>query len=263
MAKSPAKTFRATLEPSGMGLSSTFAILPFDIARAWPGLKVRRVMGEINGFSFRTALFPTPRGFGFIVNKKMLAGAGARQGDRVEIRLEPDLEKRKEPIPDELLRAMKGAPGLKKWFEKLPPGHQRWIAQTIAEPKSAASRQKRAEDTAERLYLTMEGEKETPPILRAAFQRQPLAEAGWKALTPVQRRTYLFGIFSCRSVEVREKRVRQAIEVALARLRRNEDAGRFPRPGEETRPGWRAGRDDPDSDGPGWDDAGDWECKDL
>src|SRR5581483_5677673 len=96
MPKSAAKTFRTTLEPSGMGLQSSFAFLPFDIAKAWPGLRVRRVKGEINGFSFQTALFPTTRGHGFFVNRKMLAGAGARRGDQVEICLEPDVEERKE-----------------------------------------------------------------------------------------------------------------------------------------------------------------------
>jgi uncharacterized protein YdeI (YjbR/CyaY-like superfamily) len=247
MPKSIAKTFRATLEPSGMGLQSSFAILPFNIARAWPELKVRRVKGEINGFAFRTALFPTPRGHGFIVNKKMLAAAGMRQGDRVQIRLEPDLDERQETMPEELVRAMRGAASLCKWFEKLPPGHRRWIAQLITEPKSAASRQKRAEETAERLYLTMEGEKEPPPILRAAFLRQPLAEAGWKALTPVQRRNHLFMIFGCRSAEAREKRVHAAIENALARARH--ETGQ-PRPGsvDERTP---MGRE--------WDDVGDWE----
>jgi uncharacterized protein YdeI (YjbR/CyaY-like superfamily) len=221
MTKPAAKTFRATLEPSGMGLRSTFAILPFDIEKAWPGLRVRRVMGEINGFGFRTALFPTPRGHGFIVNRQMLAGAGVRQGERVAIRVEPDLEERKEAMPEELVRAMKGAGGLRKWFEKLPPGHKRWIGRAIAEPKSAASRMKRAEEMAERLYLTMEGEKDTPPILRAAFQRQPLAESGWKAMTPVQRRSHLFLIFGCRSSEAREKRVRAAIEDSLIRAHRD------------------------------------------
>ncbi len=180
-----------------------------------------RGKGEINGFAFRTALFPTPRGHGFIVNKKMLAGAGERQGDRVEIRLEPDLEERQETMPEELVRAMRGAAGLRKWFDKLPAGHRRWIAQIITEPKSAASRQKRAEETAERLYLTMEGEKELPPILRAAFLRQPLAETGWKAMTAVQRRGHLFQIFGCRSAEARERRVQAAIEDALARTRRD------------------------------------------
>lgn len=220
MAPTKLKTFRTTLLPSGMGLRSSFALLPFDIRKTWPAHTGRRVKGEINGFAFQTSLFPTPRGYGFIVNRKMLAGAGARQGDKVEIRIEPDLEQRKEIIPEELLRAMRGAPEVRKWFGKLPPAHQRWIAHSIAEPKSAASRQKRADDTAERLYLTMEGEKETPPILRAAFQRQPLAEAGWKALTPIQRRNHLFMIFGCRSADAREKRLRATIEDALAKARR-------------------------------------------
>jgi uncharacterized protein YdeI (YjbR/CyaY-like superfamily) len=224
MAKSFAKTFHATLEPSGMGLQSSFAFLPFDIGKTWPGLRVRRVKGEINGLAFRTALFPTPRGHGFFVNKKMLAGAGARQGDRAEIRIEPDLEQRREAMPEELAHAMRGAAGLRKWFEKLPQGHRRWIAQIITEPKSAASRQKRAEEMAERLYLTMEGGTETPPVLRAAFQRYPLAEAGWKALTAVQRRNHLFMIFGCRSAEAREKRVQAAMEMALAKVRGNSNA---------------------------------------
>jgi uncharacterized protein YdeI (YjbR/CyaY-like superfamily) len=242
MAATSPKSFHATLEPSGMGLLSTVAILPFKIERAWPGLRVRRVKGEINGFAFRTALFPTPRGHGFIVNKKMLAGAGAKQGDRAAIRLEPDLEVRKEAAPEELLRAMRGARALRKWFEKLPPGHKRWIAQLVTEPKSPASRQKRAEETAERLYLTMEGEKETPPILRVAFQRHPLAENGWKAMTPVQRRNHLFQIFGCRSAEAREKRLRAAIEDSLERGGRDsgEKSGRLRGARKEIRPEWDA-----------------------
>jgi uncharacterized protein YdeI (YjbR/CyaY-like superfamily) len=220
------------------------------------------VKGEINGFAFQTALFPTPKGHGFFVNKRMLAGAELRQGDRAEIRLEPDLAERTEIMPEELLRAMRGAPGLRMWFEKLPPGHRRWFAQQVTEPKTAASRQKRAEETAERLYLTMEGEKEIPPILRAAFQRQPLAEAGWKALTPIQRRTYLFGIFNCRSIEIREKRLRQAIEFALTRVRRKEDAKGSATRIEKTRPGRAGKRDDSELDDPGnW--AVEWDCKDL
>lgn len=219
MSRSDAKTFRAVVGPSGMGLRSSFALLPFDIAKAWPGLRVRRIKGEINGFGFRTALFATAEGHGFVVNKKMLAGAGARQGDRVTIRLEPDLEARTEEAPEELVRAMRGAPELRKWFEKLPPGHRRWIAHSIGEPKSAASRQKRAEDMVERLYLTMEGEKEPPPVLRAAFQAQPLAQQGWMAMTPVQRRNHLFTMFGYRSPQARQKRVEAAIEDAVAKGR--------------------------------------------
>src|SRR5215472_1796655 len=92
------KTFRALLEPDGTRLRWTIARVPFDIAKAWPERKGRRVRGTVNGFAFRSSLFPDsnpPAGGGkhfLLVNKKMQAGAGARRGDRVRIVLEQDLE---------------------------------------------------------------------------------------------------------------------------------------------------------------------------
>lgn len=212
-----AKTFRALLEPDGTRLKWTIARVPFDIAKAWPVRKGRRVRGEINGFPFRTSLFPDPRGSGqiLLVNKKMQAGAGARQGDRVAIRLEPDLEEREAAIPAELARELKSEPGLRKWFDAMSPSMRREIGKWAGEPKSAASRQKRAEQMAERLLLAMEGEQETPPILRLAFQREPMAEAGWKAMTAAQRRGHLLGIFYYRTADARGRRAGQAVAEAM------------------------------------------------
>ncbi len=214
-----AKTFRALLEPDGTRLRWTVARIPFDIKKAWPQRRGLRVRGTVNGFAFRTALFPDPRGAGHIllVNKKMQAGAGARQGERVAIVLEPDLEERETLLPEELVRALKGVAGLRRWFDHLTPARRREIGKYVADPKSAASRMKRAEEMAERMALTMEGESEPPPILRAAFQRKPLAEAGWRALTPAQRRNHLLGIFYYRTAEAREKRTQEAIADALRR----------------------------------------------
>lgn len=217
MRSAAAKTFRAVLEPDGTRLRWTVARVPFDIAKAWPVRQGRRVRGEINGFPFRTSLFPDPRGSGqiLLVNKKMQAGAGARQGDRVNIQLEPDLEARETMIPSELARLLKSEPGLRKWFDAISPSYRREIGKWVAEPKSPASRQKRAEQMAERMLLAMDGERETPPILRLAFQREPLAEAGWKAMTPTQRRGHLLGIFYYRTAEARERRAGQAIAEAM------------------------------------------------
>jgi hypothetical protein len=67
----------------------------------------------------------------------------------------------------------------------------------------------------ERLFLAMEGEAEPPPILRAAFQRQPVARIGWDAMTRIKRRNHLLGIFYYQTAEARERRVRAAIEDAL------------------------------------------------
>jgi hypothetical protein len=90
----------------------------------------------------------------------------------------------------------------------------------ICEPKSAEARERRAEQWAERLMLAMEGELETPPILRAAFRGQPQAEAGWKLISLNQRRIYLLTIFSSSSPEARARRVQDAVAHALRTAKR-------------------------------------------
>jgi hypothetical protein len=195
MSPSTAKTFTAVLEPLRNDLGWVIARIPFDVEKAWPERRRLRVRGEIDGFAFRTSLFAASDGQGhfLLVNKKMQAGAKATVGERVRIRLEPDLEERAVVTPPELERALKEDRRLPKWFAKLSDSMRREIGAWVNEPKSAASRQKRAEGMAERLLLTLEGETEAPPILQAAFQWQPLARKGWEAMTPVQRRRHLLG----------------------------------------------------------------------
>jgi uncharacterized protein YdeI (YjbR/CyaY-like superfamily) len=215
--KSPVKAFRAVLEPISNGLGWIVARIPFDIAKAWPKRRGTRVRGEINGFPFRTALFPYPGGDDkmLLVNKRMQKGANARPGSTVEIRLEPDFEERPALMPAELDRALKGDRRLRKWFDGLGEYTRRMLCAMVAEAKSPEIRQKRAEEMAERLLLTLEGELETPPILRTAFQRQPLAEAGWKGMTEAQRRGHLLGIFYYRTAAGRENRAAKAVDEAL------------------------------------------------
>jgi uncharacterized protein YdeI (YjbR/CyaY-like superfamily) len=211
------KTFTALLEPDGTRLRWVIARIPFDIARAWPMRKGRRVRGTIEGFAFRTSLFPYPRGEGHVllVNRTMQVAAGARVGSKVRISLEPDLEEREVMIPAEMERELKADRSLKRWFEQLSPSMRREIGKWVAEPKSAESRQKRALKMAERLLLAMEGETDPPPVLRAAFQRQPLARTGWEALTSTQRRNHLLGIFYYETAAGRERRAGKAIADAL------------------------------------------------
>ncbi len=78
-----------------------------------------RVRGEIEGFAFRTTLFPSPRRSGhyLLVNKKMQAAARVRMGEKARIWLEPDLEEREILLPEELKRELRADRGLRKWFE--------------------------------------------------------------------------------------------------------------------------------------------------
>jgi len=214
---SPRKSFTALLEPDGTALKWVIARVPFDIAKAWPVRNGRRVRGEIAGFAFRTSLFPDPRrgGHFLLVNKKMQTAAGARVGLRVRIWLEPDLAERPVLLPPELTRALNADRQLRRLFDSMSPSMRREIGKWAGEPKSPASRQKRAEKMAERLMHALEGEHDPPPILRALFLRHPGARDGWFALTPNQRRGHLLGIFYYETAEARERRAVKAIQAAL------------------------------------------------
>jgi uncharacterized protein YdeI (YjbR/CyaY-like superfamily) len=227
MSASNLKSFRAVLEPTGNDLHWVIARVPFDPAEAWPIRQGRRVRGEINGFAFRTSLFPKSGGkkHVLLINKKMQAEAHARPGDTAQFRLEPDLEEREAIVPAELAKALKAERGLRRYFDAMSPSMRRDIGRWVGEPKSTETRTKRAEQLAERLLLAMEGEQEPPPILRAAFQRQPAARLGWEAMTPIKRRNHLLAIFYYQTAEGRERRLRTAIEDALKAAKRIEAGG--------------------------------------
>ncbi len=229
MSPSAKRKFTARLESDGTALKWVVARVPFDIEKAWPERRRLRVRGEISslgsktdGFAFRTSLFPARGGKGHVVlvNKKMQRAAGARQGDTVRMVLEPDFEEREAVMPRELERALKADRQLRKWFDGLSEYTRRTFCVLVDEAKSAEARTRMAERITERLLLAMEGELETPPILRAAFARQPRAEAGWKAMTATQRRGHLLGIFYYESGDARERRAAKAIEDALRRARK-------------------------------------------
>jgi len=216
-----ARSFAAVLEPLQNGLGWVIARVPFDIAKAWPVRRGTRVRGQIEGIAFRTSLMSAAEGKGhfILVNKKMQAAARARVGSKVKISLEPDLEERVAELPPELARALKGDRVLRKWFDGLSNSMRRWFGDQVSAAKSAEAREVRAERIAEWLMLTMEGEldpKDPPPVLKAAFQRQPRAQAGWEALSSAKRRHLLLGIFHVRGVEARSRRVAAVVEVAVS-----------------------------------------------
>lgn len=221
------KKFRAKLEATGTSLHWVIARVPVDLRKAWPAWKSRRVFGEINGFEFRTALMPGKAGDGFtlIVNKQMQAGARARAGDAVQIRLSPDLGEVEIDMPAEFAKILRSDRALKKFFDEMSPSLRKGFTNLIAQGKTVETRQKRAEAMAEALLMAMEGEIEPPPILRVAFQRQPEAQRGWELLTPTQRRNHLLGIFYVQTVAAREKRAASAIENCLEVARKKAPSG--------------------------------------
>jgi Bacteriocin-protection, YdeI or OmpD-Associated/Domain of unknown function (DUF1905) len=230
------KRFRAVLERGDRALGWTIARVPFDPAEVWKERVRLRVKGEVNGFGFRTSLFPAPAAFPapatspdpvrldskgaepgrfyLLVSRAMQAGAGVVLGEMAEFRLEPDLEPREAELPDELAVLLDEEEGLRAWYAGLSEYMRREIGKWVLGVKSEAARLRRAEQMAERLLATMEAEVELPPVVEAAFRLRPKARAGWERMTPVQRRGELMGVFYYRTVEARQRRVEKLVEVA-------------------------------------------------
>lgn len=113
--------FKATLEKGDRALGWTIARVPFVPSAIWTEMVRLRVKGTVNGFAFRTSLFPQEGGGGFylLVNGTMQVAAGVSQGSVAEFVPEPDLETREAELPDELAVLLDEEEGLRGWYEGL------------------------------------------------------------------------------------------------------------------------------------------------
>jgi uncharacterized protein YdeI (YjbR/CyaY-like superfamily) len=212
-----AKRFEARLERMRSRLNWVIIHMPFDAAQVWGTRGQIKVKGEINGFAFRTSLFPTREGrYILLVNKRMQKGARAAEGSVARFQMELDREERTVAIPDELKRILSGDRSLRRWYDKLNHSTRNDIAKWITEPKGAEARVRRADQIAERLLAVMEAERELPPILQVAFARHPRAREGWDVMSASRRLGHLFGIFYYRTPDAQARRIDKMLEEATA-----------------------------------------------
>ncbi len=222
--KSIVKSYFAPLELLRSGLGWVVAYLPFNAAEVWSSCGRLKVKGEINGFAFRTSLFPTREGRHFLlINKRMQKGSQAFAGTVARFRLEPDTEERTVSAPPELKRLLAEDRAFLRWYDKLNYSTRKWITDWITNVKSADARVRRAEQVAEQLMSTMEAERELPPIMQLAFARNPRAREGWELMSPVRRRGLLLAIFYYRTPDSRARRLDKAIEEAATLAEKKAD----------------------------------------
>jgi uncharacterized protein YdeI (YjbR/CyaY-like superfamily) len=223
--KMVAKSFDAILERASRLPHWVVIRVPLDVVKVWGVRGHLRVKGEINGFAFASALFPTREGCHFmVINKRMQTGAKATAGAKARFRVEPDVSSRKVAAPAELLRELRQSKRLQKYHDALSPAMRNDIARWVSEGKQNETRQRRAQQLAERLMLTMEAERELPPILQAALHRNPRARAGWERMSPACRRNHLLSIFYYRDPESRARRVAKAVEAMVERAEKRSSA---------------------------------------
>jgi hypothetical protein len=212
-----AKSFEARLESLRSRLNWIIIYVPFDAAKLW-GLRGQiKVKGEINGFAFRTSLFPTREGRHFLlVNKKMQKGARAFEGDVARFQIEHDVGERIVIFPSELRQILNEDRSFRRWCEGLNYSTRNDIAKWVVEPKSSEARVRRAEQIAERMLNVMDAERELPPVLQLAFARHPRAREGWDGMSASRRRGHLFGIFYYRTPDAQGRRIDKMLDDASA-----------------------------------------------
>ena len=210
------KSFSATLERIRSGVNFVIVRVPFDVRKTFGAGARPKVKGEINGFAFRTSLFPTrEQGHFLLVNNKMQHGAHVAVGSRAKFRLELDTDQRVIAVPPEMKKVFAEARSLERWFAKLSYSIRKWLMDGITQPKSPEARVRRAEQVAELLMSAMEAERELPPLLRVAFARNPKAQTAWERMTSTQRRGQLLAVFYYRNPEARARRLDKAVEEAI------------------------------------------------
>jgi uncharacterized protein YdeI (YjbR/CyaY-like superfamily) len=213
------KRFRAPLEAFGTKLGWRTVTLPFNVKEAFGSGARLPVRGTVNGYSFRTSIFPMGGGRHILMfNKFVQKGAGIREaGEMLNVVVELDTEERTIEVPTVLKKVLMQDKSLVKFFDSLTYSIQKSIVNRVMEPKSPLARERRSEQFAVQMLEVLEGERETPPILKAAFMECPQASVGWKKMTPTQRRHTLFSIFHYRNPDSRARRLDKAVQEMLKR----------------------------------------------
>ncbi len=205
------------LEPANNGLGWLIVRVPPGLETAWTKKIRQRVKVDVAGQTFRTSLFAdVAHGDRFILfNKQMQKAAAAVVGTMVALTIEPDLEEREAVVTPAFEAILKKEKRLAKWYAEQSQSMQREVGKWLGQPGSVEARQRRAEQMAERMLLTMEGERVLPPVLEVAFTKKPAARKGWELLTVTQRRNALLAVFYYQSPEARQKRVQKLVEECL------------------------------------------------
>ena len=108
--------------------------------------------GTINGFPFRSSIFPNGDGtHHLMINKAMKAGAKAGNGDTVSVVLAPDAKPRTIEPPDDLLKAIRKRAAARKLFETLSPSCRKEYVEWVTGAKREETRRSRIAKAVEML----------------------------------------------------------------------------------------------------------------
>jgi hypothetical protein len=105
------------------------------------------VTGTLNGYPFRSSIFPTGDGGHYMgLNKDIREGAGGvKAGDRVRVVMETDTAPRTVTLPPDLEKALGKSTHTRARFDKLSYTHRKEYVQWIEAAKRPETRARRLE----------------------------------------------------------------------------------------------------------------------
>jgi Domain of unknown function (DUF1905)/Bacteriocin-protection, YdeI or OmpD-Associated len=146
----PKIQFTVRLEAVGRG--GVFFTLPRKESTKF-GVRGRvPVIGSLNGYGFRSSIFPTGDGAHYMaVNKEVRAGAGVAVGDRVKVTMEVDTKPRNVELAPDIDRALSNSKSVRARFDKLSYTHRKEYVQWIESAKRTETRARRIAEVVARL----------------------------------------------------------------------------------------------------------------
>lgn len=139
------KRFRAVLEKD-TDSSATAIAIPFDVEKAYGSRGRVPVRGTLNGFAFRSSVFPMGGGCHWlVVNRDMREGAKIKAGETISVMMERDDEPRVITPPKDFARALAANKAALAAWDKLSYTHRKEYAKAIEEAKKPETRARRIE----------------------------------------------------------------------------------------------------------------------
>ena len=136
-----AKKFKVRLESVGPRGAWVYIRIPFNVEEAFGSRARVSVRGTINGFAFRSSVFPDGRGsHTMMVNKTMQAGAEAKPDEFVRLVMVPDRAPRTVSVPADLRRTLASQPRARAAFQKLSWSRKKEYIDWITNAKKAETR---------------------------------------------------------------------------------------------------------------------------
>ena len=145
-----AKRFRVLLEKAE-GMDAASITIPFDVEKVFGARTRVPVRGTINGFPYRSSIFPMGGKHLMVVNKAMREGAGVKGGETISVRMERDDEPRLITPPKDFARALKANKEAQAFWKTLSYTHRKEHVRATEEAKKPETRARRIEKAIEML----------------------------------------------------------------------------------------------------------------